>query len=353
VAGYGLLKPALFALPPEFTHETTVSLLERVQHTPVRRLLRHRYAVDDPEDRLAVEAFGVEFPNPVGVAAGFDKNARVPRGLAALGFGHVEVGGVTAEGQPGNRRPRLFRLPEDRALVNRLGFNNEGADVVGDRLAAAALPDVPVGVNLGLSKSTDLADAPADYRYTYERVGASVDYAVVNVSSPNTPGLRSLQNRESLATVLSALRDAGADPLLVKLSPDLPRAAVVEAIEVAEAHGLAGVVATNTTTDRPGGLENPSAVESGGLSGAPIEDRATGTVRFVAEHTDLPVVGVGGVADAAGAYEKIRAGASVVQLYTALVYEGPRVARAINEGLLDLLERDGFDSVADAVGADL
>ena len=351
--GYGLLKPALFALPPEFTHETTVSLLDRVQHTPVRRLLRRRYAVDDPDDRLASEAFGTHFPNPVGVAAGFDKNARVPRGLAALGFGHVEVGGVTAEAQPGNPRPRLFRLPEDGALVNRLGFNNEGADAVGSRLADDPLPDVPVGVNLGLSKSTDLADAPADYRYTYERVGEAVDYAVVNVSSPNTPGLRSLQHRESLAAILAALRDAGADPLLVKLSPDLPEPAVEEAIEVAEAHGLAGVVATNTSTDRPDGLENPNAVESGGLSGAPIEGRATGAVRFVAERTDLPVVGVGGVADAAGAYAKIRAGASVVQLYTALVYEGPRVARDINEGLLDLLDRDGFDDLAEAVGADL
>jgi dihydroorotate dehydrogenase len=352
VDGYGLLKPALFALPPETAHEATLALLRRVQHTPVRDLLERRYAVSDPDGRLAVEAFDTTFPTPVGVAAGFDKNARVPVGLAALGFGHVEVGGVTAEPQPGNPRPRLFRLPEDRALVNRLGFNNEGADAVGARLADRPLPDVPVGVNLGLSKATDLADAPADYRYTYERVGDHVDYAVVNVSSPNTPGLRSLQNRDSLAAILATLRDAGADPLLVKLSPDLPGPAVEEAVAVAEDHGLAGVVATNTTTDRPEGLRSPNAAESGGLSGAPVEDRATDLVRFVAERTDLPVVGVGGVADAAGAYEKIRAGASVVQLYTALVYRGPGVARSINEGLLSLLDRDGFDSVADAVGAD-
>jgi dihydroorotate dehydrogenase len=352
VDGYGLLKPALFALPPETAHEATVTALRRVQHTPVRGLLERRYDVPDPEGRLSVDLLDTTFPTPVGVAAGFDKNAHVPVGLAALGFGHVEVGGVTAEAQPGNPKPRLFRLPEDRALVNRLGFNNEGADAVGARLADEPLPDVPVGVNLGLSKSTDLADAPADYRYTYERVGSHVDYAVVNVSSPNTPGLRGLQRRDSLAAILAALRDAGADPLLVKLSPDLPRPAVEEALAVAEDHGLAGVVATNTTTDRPEGLRSHNAAESGGLSGAPVEDRATDLVRFVADRTDLPVVGVGGVADAAGAYEKIRAGASVVQLYTALVYEGPGVARDISEGLLRLLDRDGFDSVEEAVGAD-
>ena len=349
--GYDLLKPALFALPPETVHHVTLRLLGAVQHTPVRSVLRDRYVVDD--DRLAASAFGLDFPNPVGVAAGFDKNARVPVGLAALGFGHVEVGGVTAEAQPGNPRPRLFRLPEDRALINRLGFNNEGADAVGERLHEGALPDVPVGVNLGKSKSTPLDEAPSDYRYTYERVGDAVDYAVVNVSSPNTPGLRSLQNRESLSAILAELRDAGADPLLVKLSPDLPDPAVEEAVAVAEEQDLAGIVATNTTTERPEELRNPNRAESGGLSGAPIEDRATGMVRFVAERTELPVVGVGGVSDARGAYAKIRAGASVVQLYTALVYEGPGLARDINEGLLDLLERDGFDSIDEAVGADL
>jgi dihydroorotate dehydrogenase len=349
--GYDRLKHALFTLPPETAHHATLRLLRATQHTPVESLLRRRYILED--DRLGVSAFDCEFPNPVGVAAGFDKNARVPVGLAALGFGHVEVGGVTAEGQPGNPRPRLFRLPEDRALINRLGFNNEGADAVGARLHDHPLPDVPVGVNLGKSKSTPLAEAPADYRYTYERVGGAVDYAVVNVSSPNTPGLRSLQNRESLTAILGGLRDAGADPLLVKLSPDLPGPAVEEAIAVAEERGLAGIVATNTTTERPEGLMSPNRAESGGLSGAPIEDRATGMVRFVAERTELPVVGVGGVADARGAYAKIRAGASVVQLYTGLVYEGPSVARDINEGLLDLLDRDGFDSVEAAVGADL
>ncbi len=348
---YGLVKPLLFRLPPETAHEAITGLLKFAQRARLDRAYANHYTVDD--ERLAVDAFGQSFPNPVGVAAGFDKNAELPRALAALGFGHVEVGAVTAEGQPGNPRPRMFRLREDEALVNRMGFNNAGADVVGERLATQQLPDVPVGVNVGKSKSTPLEDAPADYRYTYERVAEHGDYFVVNVSSPNTPGLRELQNREQLAAILDALQDAGAAPLLVKLSPDLHRDAVVDAVDLANELGLDGVVATNTTTDRPDSLKSPNAAEKGGLSGRPIRERATDQVRFVAERTDLPVVGVGGVFTAEDAYEKIRAGASVVQLYTGLVYRGPGVARDINEGLLDLLDRDGFASVEDAVGADL
>jgi len=349
--GYNLVKPALFALPPETAHRATHRLLRSVQHTIVEDVLRNRYAVDD--DRLRTEAFGLEFDNPVGVAAGFDKNAELPSVLTALGFSHVEVGGVTAERQPGNPRPRLFRLPEDGALVNRMGFNNEGADRIGARLDDANLPDAPVGINIGKSKSTPLDDAVDDYRYTYERVADAGDYFVVNVSSPNTPGLRELQNRESLERILGGLVDAGADPLLVKLSPDLAAPAIEEALTVVDDLDLAGVVATNTTVERPPGLRNPNKAERGGLSGKPIEERATGTIKFIAERTDVPVVGVGGVTDAEGAYRKIRAGASVVQLYTGLVYEGPSLAHDINRGLLDLLERDGFDTVSEAVGADL
>ncbi|MFC6735127.1 quinone-dependent dihydroorotate dehydrogenase, partial [Halolamina salina] len=273
--------------------------------------------------------------------------------LAAIGFGHVEVGGVTAEAQEGNPRPRMFRLRPDRALINRMGFNNEGADAVGARLDDTALPHVPVGVNLGKSKSTPLGDAPADYRYTYERVADAADYFVINVSSPNTPGLRSLQNRDSLEAIVDELQDAGAAPLLVKLSPDLPGPAIEESLDVVAEKDLDGVVVANTTTERPESLQSPSQAEPGGLSGDPIEERSTGLVGFVAERTDVPVVGVGGVSDAEGAYRKIRAGADVVQLYTGLVYEGPSLAREINEGLLDLLERDGFDHVSEAVGADL
>ncbi|MFB6126707.1 MAG: quinone-dependent dihydroorotate dehydrogenase [Halolamina sp.] len=348
---YDAVRPALFALPAETAHRTVHAGLRVAQGTPVERALRERYVVDD--ERLRTTAFGCEFPTPVGVAAGFDKNAEVPRMLAALGFGHVEVGGVTAEAQSGNRRPRMFRLRADRGIVNRMGFNNDGADAVGARMERVDLPAVPVGVNLGKSKSTPLSEAPADYRYTYERVAAHGDYFVVNVSSPNTPGLRSLQDRESLEAIVDELQDAGAAPLLLKLSPDLARPAVEEALAVVDDRGLDGVVATNTSVDRPETLDSPKRAERGGLSGDPIEDEATEMVEFVARRTDAPVVGVGGVSDAEGAYRKLRAGADVVQLYTGLVYEGPALARDINEGLLDLLERDGFDSVEAAVGADL
>ena len=351
MGAYDLLKPALFRLQPETAHGLVHRLLSGVQGTPVSSALASRYVVND--ERLAVNAFGSTFLNPVGVAAGFDKNAEVPRALASVGFGHVEIGGVTAERQPGNPRPRLFRLPEDEGLINRLGFNNEGADKVGERLDRNPLPDVPVGINIGKSKSTPLADAPDDYLYTYERVADAGDYFVVNVSSPNTPGLRELQNRAALERILGTLDDAGADPLLVKLSPDLPESAVADALGVVDDLGLDGVIATNTTTSRPDSLRNHNRAERGGLSGKPIESLATERIRFVAERTDVPVIGVGGVSDAAGAYEKIRAGASLVQLYTGLVYEGPGLARDINEGLLELLDRDGFESVEDAVGTDL
>ena len=351
MAAYDLLKPALFQLPPETAHGMTHRLLRAAQGTPAMDLVRERYAVRD--ERLRVEAFDAEFPNPVGVAAGFDKNAEVPRALAALGFSHIEVGGVTAERQPGNPQPRLFRLREDEALINRMGFNNDGADIVGDRLDREPMPDVPVGINIGKSKSTPLAEAADDYRYTYDRVADAGDYFVVNVSSPNTPGLRELQNRAALEEILGGLADAGAAPLLVKLSPDLPEAAVEDAIGVVDDLDLDGIIATNTTTSRPASLQSPQRAERGGLSGKPIEDLATDRVRFVAERTDVPVIGVGGVSDAAGAYEKIRAGASLVQLYTGLVYEGPSLARDINAGLISLLDRDGFDSVTDAVGVDL
>jgi dihydroorotate dehydrogenase len=346
---YDLLKPLLFRLDAETAHGLGHRLLEAMQGTPLERVVADHYTVVD--SRLRVETLGCAFPNPIGVAAGFDKNATAPAALAALGFGHVEVGGVTAEPQAGNPRPRMFRLPEDDALINRMGFNNDGADVVGERLAEADCR-VPIGVNIGKSKSTPNEDAEEDYLYTFERVGAG-EYFVVNVSSPNTPGLRELQQRDRLESILGTLADAGADPLLVKLSPDLTRAAVEGALGVVEDLDLDGVIATNTTTGRPPWLRGDHADETGGLSGKPIEDESTRLIRFIAERTEKPIVGVGGVTDAEGAYEKIRAGASLVQLYTGLVYEGPSIARDINRGLLERLERDGFDSIEDAVGADL
>ena len=347
---YDIAKPFLFRLSPETAHRSVHTLLSGVQGTPIERALARHYTVTD--DRLTCEAFGQQFPNPVGVAAGFDKNAEIPRALAALGFGFVEVGGVTAEPQAGNPRPRMFRLPEDEALINRMGLNNHGAEAVGERLSRTDVP-VPVGVNIAKSEHIAPADAPADYRRTYEAVADGADFFVVNVSCPNSQGFEELQSRDRMEAILGELVDAGANPLLVKLSPDLPEPAVVDALDIVTELELDGVVATNTTTDRPASLRSPDRVEEGGLSGAPIEGRSTELVRFVAERVDVPVVGVGGVSSAEDAYRKIRAGASVVQLYTGLVYRGPSIARDINRGLLALLERDGFDSIEAAVGADL
>jgi len=347
---YDIAKPLLFRLPAETAHTVGYALLRVGQAPLVRRALAAHYGVRD--DCLATTAFGLEFASPVGVAAGFDKNAHVPGALSALGFGFVEVGGVTAEPQAGNPRPRLFRLPEDRALINRMGLNNDGAETVGRRLLAADV-DAPVGVNIAKTEHVAPGEAPADYRRTYEHVAEGADFFVVNVSCPNSRGFEELQNRDSMAAILGELVDAGAAPLLVKLSPDLPEPAVADALDVVREFDLDGVVATNTTTDRPGSLRSSNRAEAGGLSGEPIETPATEMVRFVAERVDVPVVGVGGVASAEDAYRKIRAGASLVQLYTGLVYEGPSLAREINRGLLGLLERDGFDSVTEAVGADL
>ncbi|SFS12322.1 dihydroorotate oxidase A [Halomicrobium zhouii] len=347
---YDLAKPLLFSLPAETAHRIVHRLLDAADGTPIAAAMADRYVVDDP--RLHVEAFGQSFDNPVGVAAGFDKNAQIPGALAALGFGFVEVGGVTAVPQDGNPRPRMFRLREDEAIVNRMGLNNHGADVVGGRLARTDAP-VPVGVNIAKSEHVGTDDAPDDYRETYEQVADGGDFFVVNVSCPNSQGFEELQNKDAMRAVLSALKDAGAGPLLVKLSPDLPEPAAEDALDLVTELDLDGVVAVNTTTERPSSLRSDNRVEEGGLSGKPIEDEATRMVRFCAERVDVPVVGVGGVSTAEGAYRKIRAGASVVELYTGLVYRGPSVAREINEGLLELLERDGFDSVADAVGADL
>ncbi|MFO7926344.1 MAG: quinone-dependent dihydroorotate dehydrogenase [Halobacteriota archaeon] len=346
---YDLAKPLLFRLDAETAHGLGSRVLGSIQHTPIERMVADRYTVVD--SRLRVETLGQTFPNPIGVAAGFDKNAEIPNALVALGFGHVEVGGVTAEPQAGNHRPRLFRLVEDGALINRMGFNNDGADVIGERLDRTDCP-VPIGVNIGKSKSTPNDDAEDDYGYTFDRVGSG-DYFVVNVSSPNTPGLRELQRRDRLESILGSLKNDGADPLLVKLSPDLTDAAIEDALAVVEGLDLDGVIATNTTTSRPASLRGRYANEEGGLSGKPIESESTEMIRSIAERTDKPVIGVGGVTDAARAYAKIRAGAHLVQLYTGLIYEGPSIARDINRGLLDRLERDGFGSIEDAVGADL
>jgi dihydroorotate dehydrogenase len=350
------LRWLLFRLDPERAHRLAHRLLHRV--TPERA--RRRRPVPPPG--LAVRVLGLDFDSPIGLAAGFDKGDVSVPGLFALGFSHVEIGTITPRPQPGNDRPRIFRLPEHRALVNRMGFNNEGAEVCAARLAA--LPRAarlgPVGVNVGKNKTTPNEDAASDYLACIDRLHAHADYLVVNISSPNTPGLRQLQEADALDRLLRACvarlaERAPGKPLLVKLAPDLSTEALDEAVDVAIAAGVAGIIATNTTLSRAGVEGHPRAAEQGGLSGAPLERLATAVVRRCAARAAgrVPVVGAGGVMSAEDAYAKIRAGASLVQVYTGLVYGGPGFVKRINEGLSRLLARDGFSRVEEAVGVDL
>ncbi len=349
------LRRLLFLLDPERAHGLAHRALGRVK-PGAARLLR-----PVPAPALAVRAFGLDFDGPVGLAAGFDKGDVSVAGLFALGFSHVEIGTITPRPQAGNDRPRLFRLPEHRALVNRMGFNNEGAEACARRLAA--LPREarlgPVGVNVGKNKVTPNEEAVSDYLACIDRLHPYADYLVVNISSPNTPGLRALQEKDQLDRLLRAcvarLRErAPGKPLLVKLAPDLAPEALDEAVDVAVAAGISGIIATNTTLSRAGVEGHPRAKEQGGLSGAPLEALATSVVRRCHARAAgrVPIVGAGGVMDAEGAYAKIRAGATLVQVYTGLVYGGPRFVKRLNDGLAALLARDGFARLADAVGAD-
>lgn len=348
---YDQLKKMFFLLPPEVAHDSAISLLEWTQNSYLESVLEDQYRIED--ERLDQTIWGQQFPNPVGLAAGFDKNGRVPRAIQNLGFGHLEIGGVTAEAQDGNSKPRLFRLPEDEALINRMGFNNDGARQVADRLSTLNLPEVPMGINMGKSKSTPLDRAEEDYEFTYEYLKEFGDYFVINVSSPNTPGLRTLQADAPLSRILRRLKKLGAFPLLVKVSPDLEPESLENIVELCEEFELDGLIATNTTTDRPESLRSSDRDQEGGLSGRPLEERSTELVSFIAERTDLPIVGVGGISTAEDAYRKIRNGARLVQLYTAFIYRGPSIARSINAGLLERLDQDGYDSLEEAVGADL
>lgn len=347
---YDTLKPLLFQLPPERSHSVAIRALQVVQGTALESRVRARYAVED--ERLSVDAFGQKFPNPIGVAAGFDKNAVVPRGLSALGFGYVEVGGVTIEAQEGNPRPRLFRLKEDKAIINRMGFNNEGAEKVASNLASNTKPDTPIGINLGLSERASLDNASEEFTQTYKQVSDHGDYFVVNVSCPNLDGIKNLQQGDQLKDILQALKDEGAEPLLVKLSPDMEHEELGETLEAVRSAEIEGIIATNTSRKRPDSLKSSNRTQEGGLSGEPIKSKATEKIRFISERTDLPIIGVGGISTAEDAYRKIRAGASLVQLYTGLIYEGPSVAKEINRGLIKRLNRDGFDSLNEAVGVD-
>jgi len=335
-----IIRPLLFQQDPEHAHEVALRWAERAGRSPILRDTCDA-VFHFTDARLRQELFGLTFPNPVGLAAGFDKNAV---GLAlwpALGFGFVEVGTVTPRAQPGNDKPRLFRLPEHLAVINRMGFNNDGATRIARRLAPQT---IPVGVNLGKQKTTPLERAGEDYVALLRMLAGKADFFVINISSPNTPGLRRLQEREFLDGLLDQTHaDA---PLLLKLSPDLTFDQLDDALELVQKHQLAGVVATNTTLDHPTPPE-------GGLSGAPLRARATACIRHIYRQTRgrLPIIGVGGIFTAEDAYEKIKAGASLVEVWTGMIYEGPGIVHAIHRGLVRLLERDGFSSLSQAVGA--
>ncbi|MPZ25521.1 MAG: quinone-dependent dihydroorotate dehydrogenase [Micromonosporaceae bacterium] len=323
------LRPYLFRVgdgDAEAAHEWTLRRLGRLARRPgALAAVRRRYAVESPRT-----VFGIRFPNPVGLAAGMDKDATALAAWPALGFGFVEVGTVTWHPQPGNERPRLRRLPDSEALLNRMGFNNRGARALADRLAVRGRPPVPLGISLGKSRATELSDAVEDYLASYRVLREHADYFAVNVSSPNTPGLRTLQDRGHLDALLAAL--VGDKPVLVKIAPDLTDHAIGELLQVCTDRGAAGVIATNTTTARAGlaPADQAAGQEPGGLSGRPLTGRAREVVAFVHRQTGgaLPVIGVGGVMTADDAARLGDAGASLVQLFTGLVYHGPALVRA-------------------------
>jgi dihydroorotate dehydrogenase len=367
---YALFKPLLFQLDAERAHEMMSRLLRVAGSSPVAlAAMRAMYAYDDPI--LAVTCAGLRFTSPLGLAAGFDKRATMIRPLAALGFGHIEVGTVTPRPQPGNPRPRMFRLPEDRALINRLGFNSPGMLVVSRRLSAASRQSpastlspvvnhsssAVVGVNIGKNRETPLEDATYDYLAAFVALAPFAAYVTVNISSPNTPGLRHLHERAALEDLLGTLMQmnrqlAQPRPLFVKVSPDETAAQLDEVVDVAQKVGVAGFVATNTTLDRQG-LRNSNRSETGGLSGQPLTPRARAVISHLYTATDkrLPIIGVGGVASAADAYDHLAAGATLVQLYTGMIYEGPTIARNIKRGLAELLRRHGYSSCAEVIGS--
>jgi dihydroorotate dehydrogenase len=358
-----IARPILFRLPAEPAHEFALRSLALAFGNGAVRRLAAKHFQSEPFGQL--HRFGLSFRNPIGLAAGFDKHGTAAQSLAALGFGFIEVGSVTASAQPGNPRPRLFRLPRDRALINRAGFNNCGAAQLVENLRQSR-PDCVLGVNIGKSRSVPIEAAIPDYLESFAAVYDIADYVAVNVSSPNTPNLRELQRPEMLAELFEslqrkndelALRKAGSPPkpLLLKIAPDLSESEIESIVSVAVNLKIAGLIATNTTTSRSG-LQTPrNEVESygeGGLSGAPLQKRSNNVIALIHRMTDgrLPIIGVGGVFTAEDAWEKICAGASLIQLYTGFIYEGPGVARRINEGLAEILKREGLGSLDDAIG---
>jgi len=345
---YSLLRSTLFRIDAERAHGLALAALKLM---PGGRTA-------SPGGPLSVDVAGIAFPNPLGMAAGFDKDGEVPDALLGLGFGFAEVGSITPLPQAGNPRPRLFRLEEDRAVINRMGFNNGGGAAAVERLRARAGRPGIVGVNIGANK--DSVDRIADYATMTRLMAPVATYLAVNISSPNTPGLRALQDEGALTALLDAVlaaRGGESPPVFLKVAPDLEPADIDAIARIAIDKGLGALIVSNTTISRPQGseaLQSPYAGETGGLSGAPLRDLALARLRDFRKATGgaMPLIGVGGIANAQDAWARIRAGASLVQLYSAMVYEGPGIARRIARGLDECMRRDGFSSIADAVGSE-
>ena len=332
-----LIKPFLFLFDPEKVHYFTFSLIKLLTSIPgVNLLLKYLYVVEDP--KLEREVFGLKFPNPVGLAAGFDKNAVLYKELSHFGFGFIEIGTLTPKGQPGNPKKRLYRLKEDQAIINRMGFNNDGVDDAVKRLKMNT--NVLIGGNIGKNKVTPNEEAVNDYIYCFNALFDYVDYFVVNVSSPNTPNLRALQDKAPLTHLLSTLKKLNdkkesPKPILLKIAPDLSNDQLLDIIDIVTTVNIDGVIATNTTLSREG-LQSTYKTEVGGLSGKPLTKRSTEVIRFLVKESNnaFPIIGVGGIHTPEDALEKLDAGAALVQLYTGFVYEGPAAVRNINRALL-------------------
>ncbi len=339
---YKFLKPLLFLFPPEKAHKITIRLLDFIFKIPGgRSIIRMLFNFHDP--RLEKEVFGIRFKNPVGLAAGFDKNAELMDHFSNLGFGFIEIGTLTPKGQPGNPQPRLFRLPQDGALINRMGFNNDGIEVAVERLKRKK-SDIIVGGNIGKNKVTPNEHALEDYLICFEKLYDYVDYFVVNISSPNTPGLRDLQKKAPLKKLLKGLQDEnkkkeGQKPLLLKIAPDLTESELDDIIEITKELDPDGLIVSNTTINRSGLKTDTDKVRmmgSGGLSGPPVFDQSTNVLRYIRKHLPrIDIIAVGGIHSAKDAVQKIQAGADLVQVYTGLVYEGPALIKHINKELLN------------------
>ncbi|MCS1352209.1 quinone-dependent dihydroorotate dehydrogenase [Mechercharimyces sp. CAU 1602] len=359
---YTSLQKWIFRLDPEKAHHWTVKNLAHLQTSSLLLSSLHRYfAVEDP--RLHVHCFQQSFPNPVGLAAGFDKHANIYPALAALGYGFVEVGTLTPRPQPGNPIPRLFRLPEEEAIINRMGFNNDGVEQATRHFEHLPRPNTPIGINLGKNKDTSNEDAAEDYCTGLRALYRFGDYFVINISSPNTAGLRDLHQTHALRQLLTRIMAERTElmegcgekrPILLKLSPDIAEELLPSVIETSLELGIDGYIATNTTLDRSH-ITHPLRSEQGGLSGRPLAERSTKMIRAIAQQSEgrVPIIGVGGIFTGQDAYDKIRAGAHLVQVYTSMIYRGPTIARLINQELLTLIARDGLSSINEAIGADI